>query len=171
LLYRVELPEWPQADGWLKACSLAECTEHYAAADDVVERLALTRARPIAGDAELGARFMASCQPFVYREEPRVRVPPVDTVVALTQAFQLAHGARHASLRHTGTLGALDAMAKTGLIPEPICRELDHAFVFLRTAEHRHQLGLGDADLETQVERSRARVREICAGIGRLADS
>ena len=70
LLYRVGLPPWPQIDGWLKACSLAEYAEHYAAADDVAERLALTRARPIAGDAELGARFMASCQPFVYREEP-----------------------------------------------------------------------------------------------------
>ena len=70
-LYRVELPAWPQADGWLKACSLAEYAEHYAAADDADERRALTRARPIAGDAELGARFMESCQPFVYRREPR----------------------------------------------------------------------------------------------------
>jgi glutamate-ammonia-ligase adenylyltransferase len=170
-LYRVELPAWPQTDGWLRACSLAEYAEHYAAADDAAERLALTRARPIAGDAGLGARFMASCQPFVYREEPRMRVPPVDSVVALTQAFQIAHGARHASLRHTGTLGVLDAMAQAGLMPEQICRELDHAFVFLRTAEHRHQLGLRDADAGTQVERSRARVREICASIGGLADS
>jgi glutamate-ammonia-ligase adenylyltransferase len=169
-LYGVELPAWPQADGWLKACSLAEYTEHYAAADDAEERLALTRARPIAGDAELGARFMALCEPFVYREEPGMRVPPVDTIVALTQAVQLAHGARHASLRHTGTLGALDAMARAGLISEPVCRELDHAYVFLRNAEHRGQLGLNDADLEAQIQRSRARVREICASIGRSAD-
>ena len=170
-LYRVELPEWPQADGWLKACSLAEYTEHYAAADNAQERLALTRARPIAGDAELGARFMAACQPFVYREESRMTVPPVDNVVTLTQAFQLAHGARHPNLRHTGTLGALAAMAKAGLIPEPVCRELDHAFVFLRNAEHRRQLGLSDADVEKHVQASLARVREICVSLGRFADS
>jgi glutamate-ammonia-ligase adenylyltransferase len=169
-LYRVELPEWPQADGWLKACSLAEYAEHYASADDTAEQLALTRARPIAGDAELGARFMASCQRFVYREEPRMPVPPMDDVVTLTQAFQLAHGARHPNLRHTGTLGTLDAMAKAGLIPEPVCRELDHAFVFLRTAEHRCQLGVEGADVDTQVERSVARVREICGSIRRSAD-
>jgi glutamate-ammonia-ligase adenylyltransferase len=180
-LYRVELPAWPQADGWLKACSLAEYTEHYGAAGDAAERLALTRARPIAGDAELGARFMASCQPFVYREGPPapsgVEGPapsgvegPVDNVVTLTQAFQLAHGARHPTLRHTGTLGALDAMAKAGLMPEPVCRELDHAFVFLRNAEHRRQLGLSDADVDKHVQASQTRVREICAGIGRLAD-
>jgi len=167
-LYRVELPEWPQADGWLKACSLGEFTEHYAAADDPAERLALTRARPIAGDADLGARFMASCQPFVYRDGPPAPSGGqglLDDVVALTQAFQLVHGARHPNLRHSGTLATLDVMAKAGLIPEPVCRELDHAFVFLRNAEHRRQLGLADAD-DTQVLRSRARVREICNSIG-----
>jgi len=167
-LYRVELPAWPQADGWLKACSLAEYTEHYAAADDADERRALTRARPIAGDAELGARFMESCEPFVYRQEPRTprRVEgAADEIVALTQWFQLMHGAQHSALRHTGTLGVLEAMARAGLIPEQVSRELDHAYVFLRTAEHRGQLGLGDAQVDTQVEGSRARVREICASL------
>jgi glutamate-ammonia-ligase adenylyltransferase len=95
----------------------------------------------------------------------------VDDVVTLTQAFQLAHGARHPNLRHTGTLGALDAMAKAGLISEAVCRELDHAFVFLRNAEHRRQLGLSDADAERHVQASQTRVREICASIGRLVDS
>jgi glutamate-ammonia-ligase adenylyltransferase len=177
-LYRVDLPRWPQTDGWLKACSLAEYTDHYGAADAVAERLALTRARPIAGDADLGARFMASSHPLVYRESsheaaaaPHGRAERGGyEIEMLTQVFQMAHGARHAALRHTGTLGALDAMAKAGLIPEPICRELDHAYVFLRTAEHRRQLGLADANAEAQVERSKARVREICATIGRLAD-
>jgi [glutamine synthetase] adenylyltransferase / [glutamine synthetase]-adenylyl-L-tyrosine phosphorylase len=169
-LYRVGLPDWPQADGWLKACSLAECAEHFAAASDADERRALTRARPIAGDAELGARFMASCQPFVYRDTPKMQTTwrgsekGASEIDLLTQTFQLAHGARHASLRSTGTLGALDALAKAGLIPEQICRELDHAYVYLRTAEHRAQLGLIDAD-DAQVERSKARVREICSSL------
>ena len=177
-LYRVALPAWPQDNGSLTACSLAEYTDHYRAADDVAERLALTRARPIAGDADLGARFMASCQPFVYRESSHeAAAPPQATrdsvgydIEMLTQTFQLAHGGRHPELRHTGTLGALDVLGKVGLIPEPLCRELDHAYVFLRTAEHRRQLGLG-GDLEKQVQASQERVREICASIGRLADS
>ena len=102
--------------------------------------------------------------------QARANACRVTTIEVLTQALQLAHGARHAALRHTGTLGALDAMAKAGLIPEQVCRELDHAYVFLRAAEHRRQLGLVGADVEAQVERSRARVREICASIGRMAD-
>ena len=175
-LYRVGLPDWPQVDGWLKACSVAEYAEHFAAADDADERLALTRARPIAGDAELGARFMASSQPFVYRDKLKMQSARrgsekgASEIDLLTQTFQLAHGARHASLRSTGTLGALAALANAGLIPEQVCRELDHAFVFLRMAEHRQQLGLHGADAEAQVARSTARVREICDSIGRLAD-
>jgi glutamine synthetase adenylyltransferase len=83
----------------------------------------------------------------------------------LTQVCQLAHGARHAGLRQAGTLGALEVLAAAGLIPEPICRELDRAYVFLRTAEHRRQLGLGDSDVDKQVRASRERVKEICAAI------
>jgi glutamate-ammonia-ligase adenylyltransferase len=68
-LYNVELPPWPRADGWLKACSLGEYVEHYAAANEANEQLALRRARPVAGDANLGARFMALCESLVCRDE------------------------------------------------------------------------------------------------------
>jgi glutamate-ammonia-ligase adenylyltransferase len=171
-LYNVELPSWPLAGGSLRACSLDEYADHYAAGD-AVERLALTRARPIAGDAGLGARFIARCQPLVYRDAPdgSPSRPSGDgeraayEIEMLTQAFQLAHGARHAGLRQAGTLGALEVLAVAGLIPEPICRELDRAYVFLRTAEHRRQLGLGDSDVDKQVLASRERVKEICAAI------
>ena len=176
-LYRVELPSWPQADGWLKACSLAEYAEHHAASSDVDERLALTRARPIAGDADLGARFIASCQPFVYRQgPPESGALSVNSsragfeIERVTQALQVTHGLRHAAIRQAGTLGALAAMGLAGVIPEQISRELDHAYVFLRTVEHRRQLGLEDADMEKQVQASQARVRELCATIRRLAD-
>ena len=176
-LYRVELPAWPQADGALKACSLAEYADHYGSASDIVERLALTRARAIAGDADLGARFTAMCQPLLYRDGARAHVPMPDTshrpgleIERLTQAFQLSHGARHAGLRYAGTLAALEALGRTGLIPDPVLRELDHAYVFLRTAEHRRQLGLGDADVDRQVQASRERVRAVCQSFGGLGD-
>jgi glutamate-ammonia-ligase adenylyltransferase len=177
-LYRVALPVWPQTDDRPKACSLDEYSEHFGASDDLDERLALTRARPIAGDAALGAQFMASCQPFVYRRDDHRRDVPAPgkgrraahDIEALTQVMQLVHGGAHVALRHTSTLGALEVLAQAGLIPEQVCRELDHAYVFLRSAEHRLELGVSGADVDAQVERSKARVREICASIGRLAD-
>jgi glutamate-ammonia-ligase adenylyltransferase len=176
-LYNVVVPPWPRIEGGLKACSLAEYSQHYEAGD-LAERLALTRARPIAGDASLGTRFMASSQSFVYGKEPQAvslasrseAGRAAFEIESLTQVLQLAHGARHAALRHTSTLGALEAAGRAGLIPENICRELDHAYVFLRTAEHRRQLGLGDGDVDRQVQASQARVRDICATIARLAD-
>jgi glutamine synthetase adenylyltransferase len=111
----------------------------------------------------------------VYRDGPRTSAPAAYDragfeIERLTQALQVAHGSRHASIRQTGTLGALSAMTLAGLIPEEISRELDHAYVFMRTAEHRRQLGLGDANLEKQVQASQARVRELCATVGRLGD-
>jgi glutamate-ammonia-ligase adenylyltransferase len=142
---------------------LTEYAEHYAASTDVAERLALTRARTVAGDSELGARFIAACQAFVYGEGLVQNVAGDEdalSVESLTQAFQVRHGARHAALRHTGTLGALDAMGKAGLISDSLCRELDHAYVFLRSTEHRRQLGLSD-DLQHQVDASRERVRSL----------
>jgi [glutamine synthetase] adenylyltransferase / [glutamine synthetase]-adenylyl-L-tyrosine phosphorylase len=177
-LYRVGLPSWPQVDGCLRACSLNEYKERYRTSDDIAERFRLTRARVIAGDPELGARFIAACQPFVYSEDAGSlgtmsashHQADVYTVEFLTQSLQLQHGARHASLRHAGTLGVLDAVGKAGLIPEHVCRELDHAYVFLRSAEHRRQLGLHE-NLQKQVEASRERVRVLCTSIGRLADS
>ena len=177
-LYSVDVPPWPRMDGALRACSLDEYAARYANGQDLGERLALTRARPIAGDAGLGARFMAACQPYVYRDSAPKPVPsPGDEgsraayqIEALTEAFQLAYGSQHVALRSTSTLGTLEALGRARLLPEQVCRELDHAYVFLRTAEHRKQLGLADADMDKQVEASRTRVRELCDAIGRLAD-
>jgi len=180
LLYRVALPAWPQTDRGLKACSLNEYAEHYSASADVGERLALTRARPVAGDTELGARFIAVCQRSLYGEDDREAGLPSPalsdrdrgadpwTVESLTQVLQLRHGARHAALRHAGTLDAIDALRHAGLIGEDLCRELDHAHVFLESAEHRRQLGVPE-DLQKQVDASRERVRELCTSIRRLA--
>ena len=153
-------------------CSLAEYAEHYAAGRDLGERLALTRARPDRGRRRAGRAIhggvSAVCIPR-QRAEAGVQIPATRAVVpryqieTLTQAFQLAHGSQHAALRSTSTLGTLEALARARLLPEQVCRELDHAYVFLRTAEHRKQLGLADADMDKQVEASRARVRELCA--------
>jgi glutamate-ammonia-ligase adenylyltransferase len=165
-LYQVALPPWPQAGGSLKACSLSEYTDHYAGAAAAAERLALTRARPVAGDHNLGARFMSACHAFVYGDHELESPAGTDTSTAefLTQMFQTRYGARHSALRQTGTLGALEAMRKAGLISEDLCRELDHAYLFLQSTEHRRQLGLHE-DLARQEDASRERIKRISSSI------
>jgi glutamate-ammonia-ligase adenylyltransferase len=171
-LYRVVAPPWPDTGGWLRACSLDQYAQHYVASSDARERWTLLRARPIAGDAELGRRFLKCVQPFVFERAHEPAAAPSEPstrraseeIERFTQASQLRHGARHAPLRHAGTLAALEAMRATGLLDETARRELDHAYVFFRSAEHRHELGLNE-DVATQLDASRERVREICRGL------
>ena len=113
---------------WLKACSLAEYPEHYAAP-----------ATSPNGCPDKGEADRRRCGPwrddswrrlqrFVYRDEPQTHgvaiASPAEPgraafeIESLTQALQIAHGARHAALRQTGTLGALEAVGRAGLIPE-----------------------------------------------------
>ena len=168
-LYRVTLPAWPDAD-WLKAYPLDEYAEHYATSIDMRERWSLLRARPIAGDAELGERFLACAQQFVYgHTADAAAIAAASDVSAdraseeiqrFTQASQLRHGAQHTQLRYTSTLAALEAMGRAGLLEESLRRELDHAYVFLRSAEHRRELGLKE-DVDKQLAASHERVREI----------
>ena len=82
-------------------------------------------------------------------------------IEATTQALQMAYGAQHANVRHSGTLATLGALGEAGVIAEDLCRELDHAYVFLRAARHRRELGLAD-DQQKQVDASRERARAIC---------
>jgi len=169
-LYHVVLPRWCQQE----ACSLDECGERYAASTashDAQEQYTLARARAVAGDPELGRRFIACSQPFVYGaagDPPDFPGAPTDPAAGdidrLTHVFQLRHGAAHAALRHGGTLATLAEMGRVGLIDEASRRELDHAYVFLRSAEHRRQLGLKD-NADAQLAASRERVREICRGL------
>ena len=175
-LYDVALPAYPQSDGRLTAGSLEEYAEHFSGSADNREREQLTRTCAAAGDTDLGSRFIARIQPIVYgasalagrRDMPVAPIepdhPPYADIDRLTQGFQLSHGTAHAALRGAGTLAALDAMCKLGLIEETARRELDHAYIFLRSAEHRRQLGVPE-NQEQQLVASRERVREICRSI------
>jgi glutamate-ammonia-ligase adenylyltransferase len=168
-LYRVVAPSWLQMNERDKACSLAAFQTHFGRSNDTAERLAMTRARAVAGDADLGERFMEACHAFVYRRQPNGRVDPDQGQAELdfevfTKIWQLRHGIDHAALRDADAFQVLDVMRRVGLIPEQSCRELDRAYVFLRAAEHRRQLGLVE-DLHGQIEASRDRVREICRSL------
>jgi glutamate-ammonia-ligase adenylyltransferase len=170
LLYRVQAPLRPQRDGRLNACSLTEYADRFRTSSEAAERLTLIRARPVAGDSGLAARFMSACHAFVFAESSPARFDrEYSTAESLTQMLQLRFGAKVGALRDTGTLGALDLLARSGLIDQELCRELERAYVFLQSAEHRSQLGVPE-DVQKQVEASKARVGEICRSIGRLVD-
>jgi glutamate-ammonia-ligase adenylyltransferase len=167
--------------------SLSGSQEYYASRHHVVDRLALMKARPIAGDAELGRRFLDSVRAFVFREPApedadaialdatMERAPDVADLVrrleTCVQLLQLRHAGRARALERTGTLDALNGLATEGVITGSDRRELVHAYEFLKGAMHARQLMPDDAsaasaNLEQQVNAHAARVDAICRRLG-----
>jgi glutamate-ammonia-ligase adenylyltransferase len=216
-LYRVDLRLRPGGARGNIAYSLEEYDEYYSSWGETFDRFALIKARPVAGDPRLGRRFVDRVQPFVYRtyldraaleELSRYKVRSdhalggradernvkagrggIREIELFTQVFQLTYGGQHPALRQQNTLAALDALAASGLLAGQLQRELGHAYVFLRSVEHRLQLvqenqthrmpdeaveleisarrlGLGSAeDLDRQLRAFRDRVHDVYRGL------
>ena len=129
---------------------------------------ALLKARPAAGDAELGQRYVEAITPLVWQaaERPdfvtdvramRRRVVahiPADAadrelklgagglrdVEFAVQLLQLVHGRGDDALRVRGTLPALRVLRDGGYVGRDDAVSLADAYVFLRANEHRLQL-------------------------------
>jgi len=129
---------------------------------------ALLKARPLAGDQELGARYIAGISPMVWssasrenfvasvqrmRERVTENIPPEERDVQLklgpgglrdieftVQLLQLVHGQNDEEVRQTSSLQALIALAEHGYIGRTEAGEFARDYRFLRLLEHRIQL-------------------------------
>ncbi|MEW2358785.1 bifunctional [glutamine synthetase] adenylyltransferase/[glutamine synthetase]-adenylyl-L-tyrosine phosphorylase [Spirillospora sp. NPDC029432] len=131
---------------------------------------ALLKARPVAGDAELGERYLAAITPLIWKaaagegfvedvQGMRRRVeahlnerdPEADRQLKLgpgglrdvefaVQLLQLVHGRADETLRGAGTLGALTALSAGGYVGRDDAAALTSAYRFLRRVEHLVQL-------------------------------
>ncbi|MDQ2660868.1 MAG: bifunctional [glutamine synthetase] adenylyltransferase/[glutamine synthetase]-adenylyl-L-tyrosine phosphorylase [Actinomycetota bacterium] len=129
---------------------------------------ALLKARPLAGDTDLGARYAAGVAPKVWssssregfvesvqrmRERVTQHIPADEVEVQLklgpgglrdieftVQLLQLVHGASDTSIRQAGTLPALAALAEHGYVGREEAAEFSRDYRVLRVLEHRLQL-------------------------------
>ena len=129
---------------------------------------ALLKARPIAGDPDVGEGFLAITQPLVWessqrdgfveqvqgmRERVTAHIPAdeVDVQVKLgpgglrdieftVQLLQLVHGNHDDRVRQRDSLGALAALAECGYIGRAEAAEFSGDYRLLRVIEHRLQL-------------------------------
>ncbi len=129
---------------------------------------ALLKARPIAGDLELGERYVQTLAPLIWTASQRpdfvadvqaMRRRVVDHLPAnvidrelklgpgglrdvefAVQLLQLVHGRAEASLQVRATLPALAALRDGGFVGRDDALSLADAYEFLRAAEHRLQL-------------------------------
>ncbi|WP_028800776.1 bifunctional [glutamine synthetase] adenylyltransferase/[glutamine synthetase]-adenylyl-L-tyrosine phosphorylase [Streptomyces sp. 142MFCol3.1] len=129
---------------------------------------ALLKARPVAGDLGLGEQYVATLAPLVWHAAERdnfvadvqkMRRRVVENIPAAeierelklgpgglrdvefaVQLLQLVHGRADTSLRSGTTLDALKALAAGGYVGRADAMQLDDAYRFLRSMEHRIQL-------------------------------
>lgn len=129
---------------------------------------ALLKARPLAGDRELGERYVAGVAPMVWassaregfvasvqgmRERVTAHIPPDEVDIQLKlgpgglrdveftiQLLQLVHGHADPGVRQRSTLDALLALAENGYIGRVEAAEFARDYRFLRLLEHRLQL-------------------------------
>ena len=157
------------------------------------ERAALLRARPVAGDLEIGPQLLGELGRFVFRSyldfdtlrdlramkrqiEAELHTPAmierniklgrggIRELEFIVQALTLIYGGRDRRLRIAGTVAALETLDSLGYISPARACELAEAYLFLRDVEHKLQVVAG---LQTHViPDSGAPMRALAARMG-----
>src|SRR6266480_4784749 len=191
-LFRVDLRLRPEGSAGPLARSLDSMENYYAGFGETWERLALIKARAIAGSRELAYEFLRQHQPFIY---PKSASPDLLDEIAsikhrierdivgadklerdvklgrggireiefIVQTLQLIHGARHPFLQEPSMLKALRALRELDLLPREEVLTCDNTYRFLRRVEHRLQI---EAEQQTHVvPRDQAALRRLALSL------
>jgi glutamate-ammonia-ligase adenylyltransferase len=168
-VYRVDLRLRPEGTGGPLALPLDAYRQYHETRGALWERQALIKARVAAGDERLGRAFLDLARQVAYRPgvereaigEVRAVKARIDRMLAARgrqerhvklglggireiefhiQALQLLYGAHDPWLQERNSLRALHRLAERGYLSWEESRALSHAYVFLRTIEHRLQI-------------------------------
>lgn len=168
-VFRVDMRLRPDGRAGALVYSLRGYELYYESWGQTWERMALIKARPVAGDSALGGAFLDLVMPFIYRRsfdygaiaEIRAMKDRINAAVALdgetfrhvklgyggireiefiVQTFQLLYGAADPWIRGSNTLRALQRLAERGHLTGDEYATLAKAYTFLRTVEHRLQI-------------------------------
>ncbi len=167
--FRVDLRLRPEGRMGALILSLDRYRDYYAERAELWERQALLKARIAAGDARVGAAFMALARDVVYRPGRDARIVPairamkreidralrakgaeasnvklgrggIREIEFLVQALQLLYAGDDPWLRERNTLKAIFRLTERGYLAPALGRSLSEALVHLRTVEHRLQI-------------------------------
>jgi len=168
-VFRIDLRLRPLGANGPLVQSVDSAMMYYESWGQCWERAALIKARPVAGDRELGMRFLKELEPFIYRryldyttvdelrhmkmrienellsEDGKARnlklgYGGIREVEFFTQAMQLVNGGYEPKLRGPGTLPALEQLARHDFISAQDQARLSDAYRFLRQVEHKVQM-------------------------------
>jgi glutamate-ammonia-ligase adenylyltransferase len=160
IAYRVDLRLRPQGQKGEIALPLNAYKNYYETWGQTWERMALIRARPVAGDSMLGRMFMEAIEPFVWKksadyldiEEIKALKKKIDSSFSkddlkrgyggireaefFIQTFQLIYGHAHEGLRTHRLLNAIQSLRWIGLVPGKDLITLWDNYLYLRRVEH-----------------------------------
>ncbi len=168
-VFRVDLRLRPDGVNGPIVNSLSNALLYYESRGQTWERVALLKARPIAGDANLGEQFLRDIEPFVFRRyldfstiedikgmkarvERSLRVPErggmnvklgrggIREIEFLVQALQLIHAGKDGRVRERTTLPALERLVECRYLEAADRDALREAYCFLRHVEHKLQI-------------------------------
>lgn len=168
-LFRIDLRLRPEGSSGPLVRGLASTENYYAGYGETWERMALIKARGIAGDQELLYEFEHRLQPFIFpkavsdellteiaalkerierdllgsedlHRNVKLGFGGIREIEFTVQTLQVLHGARHAFLQERNTLEALSALAELEIMPRKEVNALRSAYIFLRAVEHRLQI-------------------------------
>jgi glutamate-ammonia-ligase adenylyltransferase len=169
-VWRVDLRLRPEGSQGPIANSLPAAERYYETFGRLWERAALVRARPVAGDLELGGAVLGELLPFIYARhvEPHIAAEIVKLVerarVELSddperdlklcrggireaeffvQSLQLIWGGKEPGVQATGMLDALRRLRGRGLVTDREEQEVESAYLLFRRLEHRVQWATG----------------------------
>ena len=163
--YRVDLRLRPYGSSGQLVYELGGLIRYYTGASAQWEIQALLKARPVAGDLELGLRFLAALRgKLLEPRDPALVTSSIDDlrskaianlargigggrdvktglggireVEFLVQGLQLIHAHSDPGLLCPNTLEGLEALAVAGILPRDTANALAEDYVFLRRVEH-----------------------------------
>jgi [glutamine synthetase] adenylyltransferase / [glutamine synthetase]-adenylyl-L-tyrosine phosphorylase len=185
IAYRVDLRLRPNGQKGATSLALDAYHAYYEAWGKTWERIALIRARPVTGDAGLGALFMHAIEPFVWKrsidyndiDEIRELKKKIDTIFDINDikrgyggireieffvhTFQLLYGGERKYLRTGFLVNVLDALRKDNFLSTEDVKTLSESYLLLRKLEHLLQM---KDDLQTYSLPSDPEELKILAG-------
>jgi len=163
--YRVDFRLRPYGTSGQLVYPLAALAEYYRSSAEPWEIQALLKARPVAGDTELGREFLAGVTDILLAPHARVDVAAsidklrhaaqkqlsrsmlattdiktglggIRDVEFLVQGLQLVHAHEVPRLLCGNTLAALEELSAAGILSAPVAERLANDYLFLRRLEH-----------------------------------
>ena len=168
-VFRIDLRLRPMGVSGPLVQSMGSAMIYYESWGQCWERAALIKARPVAGDRELGTSFLKEIEPFIYRryldyttvdelrhmkmrienellsaqgKERNIKLGHggIREIEFFTQALQLVNGGYEPTIRGQNTLEALEQLARHHFISASDQDKLSRAYRFLRQVEHKVQM-------------------------------